>query len=192
MNSSYYIRDATEDDLPTIVEIYNEQIMNSSSLFMYSPVDLQNRLEWFMTTKSKGFPVLVAVKKGSNQDDQEDQTSKEEVAAYCSLGTFRDKPAYNASAEVSLYVHINHRRQGLGKILMNKIIEKADEINIHAIIASITVENSVSLNLYSNLGFRHIGTFKDTGYKFGRWLDVAFYELILPNGDRIHPKSEVQ
>ncbi|KAG2177575.1 hypothetical protein INT44_008087 [Umbelopsis vinacea] len=187
MNSSYYIRDATEADLPTIVEIYNEQILNSSSLFVYSPVGLDNRLEWFRTCKSKGFPIIVAAKKAS---DQEGEIKQEEVAAYCSLGTFRDKPAYNASAEVSLYVHVNHRRQGLGKVLMEKIIKMADEIDIHAIVASITIENSVSLNLYSKLGFRNIGTFKDSGYKFGRWLDVAFYELILPNGDRIHPKGE--
>lgn len=88
MNSSYYIRDATEADLPTIVEIYNEQILNSSSLFMYDPVGLENRLEWFNTCKSKGFPIIVAVKKS--------EVGQEEVAAYCSLGTFRDKPAYNA------------------------------------------------------------------------------------------------
>ena len=93
MNSSYYIRDATEADLPTIVEIYNEQILNSSSLFVYNPVGLDNRLEWFKTCKSKGFPIIVAVKKASSQ---EGEIGQEEVAAYCSLGTFRDKPAYNA------------------------------------------------------------------------------------------------
>ncbi|GAB5590852.1 hypothetical protein Unana1_05752 [Umbelopsis nana] len=184
MSKSYYIRDATEADMEQILEIYNEQIETSSSLFITSPVDLQNRLDWFRTCTTKGFPVLVAATKTTDQNNQE------EVAAYCSLGTFRDKPAYNASAEVSLYVHLNHRRQGLGKILMNKIIEKADEIGIHAIVASITTENEVSLNLYTKLGFKYVGTFKDTGYKFDRWLDVAFYELILPNGDRIHPKPQ--
>ena len=94
---------------------------------------------------------------------------------------------------------------------MAEIIKMADECNIHAIIgkismkllstvqvgshtdlflASITTENTASLNLYAKLGFRHVGTFKDTGYKFGRWLDVAFYELILPNAARIHPNKQ--
>ncbi|KAG2171366.1 hypothetical protein INT43_009027 [Umbelopsis isabellina] len=187
MSNTYYVRDATEADLPHILEIYNEQIENSSSLFIYSQVDLQNRVDWFRTCKSKGFPVIVAATKGTNEEGQKNQ---EQVAAYCSLGTFRDKPAYNASAEVSLYVHLDHRRQGLGKLLMAEIIKKADECKIHAIVASITTENSVSLNLYTKLGFRYVGTFKDTGYKFGRWLDVAFYELILPNGDRTIPSSE--
>jgi L-amino acid N-acyltransferase YncA len=102
MSSSYYIRDATEADLHTIVEIYNEQILNSSSLFVYSPVGLDNRLDWFRTCKSKGFPIIVAVKKASDQEGQEGEIKQEEVAAYCSLGTFRDKPAYNAYVNTRL------------------------------------------------------------------------------------------
>jgi L-amino acid N-acyltransferase YncA len=90
MSKSYYIRDATEADMEQILEIYNEQIETSSSLFITSPVDLQNRLDWFRTCTTKGFPVLVAATKTTDQNNQE------EVAAYCSLGTFRDKPAYNA------------------------------------------------------------------------------------------------
>lgn len=94
MSNTYYVRDATEEDLPRILEIYNEQIENSSSLFIYTQVDLQNRVDWFRTCKNKGFPIIVAATKGTNEGQQH----QEQVAAYCSLGTFRDKPAYNAYA----------------------------------------------------------------------------------------------
>jgi L-amino acid N-acyltransferase YncA len=94
MSQSYYVRNATEGDMPQILEIYNEQIETSSSLFISSKVDLQNRLEWFRSCKNKGHPVLVAATKTGELNGQ--GNNKEEVAAYCSLGTFRDKPAYNA------------------------------------------------------------------------------------------------
>lgn len=97
MSQSYYIRNATEADLAQILEIYNEQIENSSSLFISTSVDLQNRLDWFRTCQTKGFPVLVAATKTT------DENSQEEIAAYCSLGTFRDKPAYNAYVKILYY-----------------------------------------------------------------------------------------
>lgn len=80
----YAIREATEADLPDILEIYNERVLNSTCLFIYEPVTLENRLAWFKETKENNYPIIVAV-----------DNATQKTIAYASLGAFRGKPAYN-------------------------------------------------------------------------------------------------
>ncbi|CAO3611841.1 unnamed protein product [Cunninghamella echinulata] len=168
----YTIREATEADLEAILGIYNERVLHSTSLFVYDPIDLENRQTWFKDSKSKGYPVIVAVEKSTNQ-----------TIAYASLGPYRPHPAYVLAAEVSLYIHENHHRRGLGRILLDELIDIAKKMKLRSLIASITSENQPSLQLFSQYGFTLAGTFNDVGYKFGRFLDVTFLQRIITESD---------
>ena len=81
--------------------------------------------------------------------------------------------------EHSIYIHKDHRGRGLGKALMHEIIAAARSQNYHVMIGGIDVANASSIALHEKLGFVHAGTIKQAGFKFGRWLDLAFYQLTL-------------
>ncbi|KAI8379056.1 acyl-CoA N-acyltransferase [Radiomyces spectabilis] len=174
----YSIREATEEDLPAILDIYNEQVLNSTALFLYDPIPLQDRQSWFSDSKQLGYPVIVAVEK-----------STEQTIAYCSLGVFRSKPAYCLSAEISLYIHKSHHRQGLGKVLLSEMIRIAQEMRLRSIIASVTADNAASLGLFGKHKFVLAGKFHDVGYKFGCFLDVEFHELILDAAPKVNAQG---
>ncbi|KAG0183795.1 hypothetical protein DFQ28_000893 [Apophysomyces sp. BC1034] len=140
----YTIREANEDDLPSILEIFNERVLNSSSLFVYEAVPLENRQAWYRDAKAKGYPIIVVVEKETNK-----------VIAY------------------------DYHRRGLGRVMLQKMIRIAKDMGLRSIIASITSENEPSVRLFSVFQFKLAGVFHDVGYKFGRYLDVSFYELIL-------------
>ncbi|KAF7722252.1 hypothetical protein EC973_003502 [Apophysomyces ossiformis] len=164
----YTIRGATENDLPTIAEIYNERVRNSSSLFVYETVSLENRKAWYQDMKAKGYPIVVVV-----------ETATGRVAAYGCLGAFRPHPAYVLTTEISLYVHLDFHRRGLGRVMLKELIQIGRDMGLRSIIACITSENEPSIRLFSTSNFKFAGTFHDVGYKFGRYLSVSFYELIL-------------
>ena len=102
------------------------------------------------------------------------------VASY---GSFRAWPAYKYSVEHSVYVHKDHRGKGIGIALMQRLIAAAIEQQYHVMVGGIDVSNAGSIALHEKLGFVHAGTIKQAGFKFGRWLDLAFYQLILPTPD---------
>ncbi|KAI9252290.1 GNAT domain-containing protein [Phascolomyces articulosus] len=165
----YSIRKVEEQDLPAITEIYNERITNSTGLFIYDPLTVDYMKKWFETTKEMGYPAIVAVEKTTGQ-----------TVAYSYLGSFRSKPAYNLSAEITVYIHLDHHRQGLGRLLSLEIMRIAKDLKFKAITAGITSENTPSIGLFKSLGFNEAGVFRNTGYKFGRFLDVTFLEYCIP------------
>ncbi|KAI8071017.1 acyl-CoA N-acyltransferase [Gongronella butleri] len=164
----YDVREATENDLPDILEIYNERVLNSTCLFVYDPLPLSDRQAWFEDTKKKGYPVIVAVEKATGK-----------TVSYGSLGGFRSKPCYDLSAEISVYIHVDHHRRGLGQLLLVELIRISEQMKLRSIIASITADNAASMKLFEKHGFKFAGCFHDCGYKFGHFLDVNFLELIL-------------
>ena len=163
---SLTIRSAEIADLPAILEIVNDEILNSTAIFSHHVVTLENRREWFEARRERNFPVLVAV-------------LGKEVLGFASFGEFRPHDGYLHTVEHSVYVHKDHRGQGLGKVLMLELIKAAKTLNLHAIIGAIDAENVGSMALHEKLGFKHVGTLPEVGFKFGRWLDVAFYQLTL-------------
>ena len=160
------IRHATENDLPQILEIYNEIILNTTAVYYYEPHTLEMRKEWFEGRMKEGFPVFVAEEDGK-------------VLGMSSIGPFRVPTAYKFSVENTVHVAAAARGKGIGKLLMPPIIDAAKEMKMHAIIAGIDATNEVSLHLHKNFGFEEVAHFKQVGYKFGRWLDLKFLELIL-------------
>ncbi len=98
---------------------------------------------------------------------------------YASLSTFREKPAYQQTAEVSIYIHKDHYRKGLGRLLTTELIERSRQLGYHVLIAGITGGKEASTKLFLQLGFEPVGTFREVGFKFNQYRDVTFYQLIL-------------
>ena len=161
------LRDATIDDLPTIMEIYNDAVLNTTAIWNDVLVDLENRKEWFKLRQERGFPVIVAIKDGA-------------VAGYASYGDWRAFDGYRHTREHSIYVHKDARGAGIGKLLMQALIEHAANNDVHVLIGAIEAENTASIRLHETLGFRVVGRFSEVGTKFGRWLDLTCMELKLP------------
>ncbi|MFE8102047.1 N-acetyltransferase family protein [Brenneria goodwinii] len=159
-----------------ILDIFNEAIINSTALYDYKPRPLESMTAWFASRTAGGFPII----------GYEDEQGR--LLGFATYGSFRDRPAYKYSVEHSLYIHKDHRGKGLGKLLLQQLIAAAKAQGMHTLIAGIDAENSVSVALHEKLGFHHAGTIPQAAFKFGRWLDLVFYQLILETPH--HPTEE--
>lgn len=156
-----------EHQASAILDIFNDAILNTTALYEYKPRTMETMKTWFATKEANRFPVIGAV----NESD--------ELMGFASWGTFRAFPANKYTVEHSVYVHKDHRGRGLSLELMNAIVARAREAQLHTLIGGIDAANEVSIALHTKLGFAHAGTIKHAAFKFGRWLDLAFYQLIL-------------
>lgn len=160
--------DCTEGEhASAILEILNEAIVNSTALYDYKPRSPEAMEDWFATKRANGFPIVGAV----------DASGK--LLGFVSWGAFRAFPAYKYTREHSVYVHKEQRGRGLAKRLLTELIRRAREAQLHVLLGCIDAGNTASIHLHTQLGFVHSGTFSQVGFKFGRWLDVAFYQLNL-------------
>jgi L-amino acid N-acyltransferase YncA len=150
-----------------ILDILNEAIVNSTALYDYVPRPAESMVGWFKAKEDKNYPVL-----GLESDDGE-------LVGFASYGPFRAWPAYKYSVEHGIYVHKHHRQRGYARVLMQHLIDAAKRNDVHLLIGGIDAENHASIALHGSLGFVHAGTIRQAGFKFGRWLDLAFYQLIL-------------
>ena len=166
MNTGVIIREAKENDLPGLLEIYNEIILNTTAVFEYEPHTLEMRRNWFQTKQQQGFPVFVA-------------EEGEQIRGFSSFGPFRAWAAYLYSVENSVYVSEEARGKGIGKLLIPPLIDAAQKLGLHTLIASIEATNEASIRLHNYFGFKEVACFKEVGWKFNRWLDLKFLQLIL-------------
>jgi L-amino acid N-acyltransferase len=160
------IREAIEADLPQLLTIYNEIILNTTAVYDYEPHTMEMRRQWFEAKKLQGFPVFVA-------------DENERILGFSSIGPFRAWAAYKYSVENSVYVAANARGRGIGKLLLAPLIDAAGQLSLHTIIAGIDATNEASLRLHKSFGFEEVAHFKEVGWKFGRWLDLKFLQLIV-------------
>jgi phosphinothricin acetyltransferase len=160
------VRDATEEDLPQILEIYNDIIVNTTAVYDYHPHTLAMRKEWFETRKAEGYPIFVA---------EENKT----IVGFSTIGSFRKWAAYKYAVENSVYVASSYRGRGLGKLLLEPLITASKALNKHCILAGIDASNDASIALHKTYGFIEVAHFKEVGYKFGKWLDLKFLQLTL-------------
>ena len=165
-NNSIIIREAIKEDLSQMLAIYNDVILHTTAVYNYDPHTLEMRTEWFETKQQQGFPVFVA---------EENKV----VVGFSSIGPFRAWQAYQYTVENSVYVKSDCRGKGIGKLLMKPLIDAAKRLHLHAIVAGIDATNEVSITLHKQFGFLEVAHFKEVGYKFNRWLDLKFLELIL-------------
>lgn len=168
MDNGTHIRPAGEEDLAPILDIYNHVIINTTAVYSEKPHTLQMRKDWYDDRMKNNFPVYVADANGR-------------IAGFSSFGHFRVWPCYRYTVEVSVYVEASFRGQGISKMLLGALIKRAGEMNYHAMIAGISADNEVSINLHRSFGFEEVAHFREVGYKFGRFLDLKFLELLLEN-----------
>lgn len=161
------IRTAQESDLPELAEIYNYEVLNGTATFDVNPKDLDERREWLNSHNKDNHPLIVAEVDGH-------------VAGYASLSPYRDKEAYAATVELSVYIGPDYRRRGIARELIGVILREAGEReDIHTVISVITGGNDASIRLHEEFGFTYCGTIREAGTKFGRYLDIVNYQLMV-------------
>ena len=162
-----------QTEAAAILEIFNEAIANSTALYAYQPRTMDFMENWFRDKQAGNFPVIGAVDENG------------ELLGFASYGPFRPWPAYKYTVEHSVYVHKDHRGRKIGKMLMDELISRAVLQQYHVMIAAVDVTNQGSIALHEKLGFSHAGTIRHAGFKFERWCDLAFYQLLLTTPE--HP-----
>lgn len=163
------VRDARESDLPGLLDIYNEVIATSTAVYSYTPVTLDDRLQWWKARVARGFPVLVA-------------TDSSGVLGFSTFGDFRSWPGYRHTVEHSVHVRADMRGQGVGSQLVQALFPRAEALGMHVMIAGVDAANLPSIRFHERLGFEQAGLLREVGWKFDRWLDLVFLQR------RIGPK----
>ena len=159
------IRIVEPGDAPAIRDIYNREVLESTVTFDLVPRTLEDQVAW-IDEHSGGHPAVVAV-------------DGHDVVGFASLTPYRPRPAYMTTVEDSVYVHRDHRGAGVGALLLGELVDLAREHGFHAIIARIVGDHAASIRLHTACGFETIGTEREVGRKFGKWLDVVLMQKML-------------
>ncbi|MFO1240314.1 MAG: N-acetyltransferase family protein [Sphingomonadaceae bacterium] len=160
------IRSASVGDAPAIASIYAHHVLNGTASFDTVPrteAETAERISWIT---GQGWPFVVAELDGK-------------VLGYAYATQFRDRPAYAATCENSIYVHPEWIGQGIGRLLLTELIDRARECGFKQMIAVVGGGEPASVGLHEKLGFEHAGRMKSVGHKFGRWLDTVYMQLPL-------------
>jgi phosphinothricin acetyltransferase len=159
------IRLATPRDLPAINAIYNHYVLHWTSTYQTEPSTPEERAAWFDAHGEK-HPVTVAERAG-------------EIVAWGSLSRFHPRAAFARTVENSVYVRADCLRQGFGALILNDLIARARALRHHVIVAGISADQTASVEVHRRHGFVECGRLKEVGYKFDRWLDVVYMQLVL-------------
>ncbi|MEO0046731.1 MAG: hypothetical protein RL705_1922 [Bacteroidota bacterium] len=160
------IRPYRKEDAQTIVAIINYNILHSTALYDYHPRTLALQESIFEDKLKKGFPVIVAV-------------INEKVVGFGYYSEFRFREAYRFTVEHSVYVDNDYHGKGIGKIIMENLIDLAKKQHLHTMIAVIDSENQGSVTFHEQFGFKTVAVLKETGFKFDRWLHSQIMQLML-------------
>jgi len=161
------VRPARLADCPGILSIYNEAVRTTTASYDYEPRTLAHREEWFTAHERDRMAVLVA------------ESAVDGIVGWSALNKFHDRMGYRFTSENSVYVAEAWRGRGVGGRLLEPLVEAARGRGLHAIIACIDAQNEASIRLHQRFGFERVGLFRQVGYKFDRWLDVAYLQLLL-------------
>jgi len=161
------IRAATHADIPGILAIYNDAVLHTTASYDYEPTTLEARTAWYEAHMQQRMPIFVAEDGGA-------------IVGWSALHPYHPRIGYRYTVENSVYVAAERRGQGIGRTLLAPLIARARELGIHALIAAIDADNATSIRLHARFGFVQVGQLKEVGYKFDRWLDVIFMQLLLP------------
>ncbi len=163
------IRDATIEDAPAICDLYNALIPTTTTAWTESLEPLEQREAWFRKQGEARYPVLVADVDGV-------------VVGYCSYGSFRGDgkwPGYRFTVEHTIHVDRAHWGTGVGRVLMQALIERARAAGLHVMVGAVDSENAASLRFHEQLGFTTVATMPQVGRKFDRWLDLILVQRLI-------------
>jgi L-amino acid N-acyltransferase YncA len=167
-----WIRDCTDADLAATLEISNELIPTTTIAWTEHPLGIDERTRWFAEQLARGFPVLVADDAGT-------------VVGVASYGDFRDTShweGYRFSVELSIHVRGDRRGDGIGRRLMEALVDRATAAGVHVMVAAVDGDNVDSIRFHERLGFVEVARMPEVGFKFGRWLDLVLLQLTLRAG----------
>jgi len=172
------IRDALSADAPGICGIYNYYVENTVITFEEAPVSSEDMEGRVRETQEK-FPWLVWDEKG-------------EILGFAYAGSWKGRCAYRFSVESTVYVRQDVRGRGVGKALYGKLLEELSRRGVHMVLAGIALPNEESQALHERFGFKKAAHFSEVGFKFGRWVDVGYWEkrLTSPASDRLAKEEE--
>lgn len=159
------VRLATLADAEGIRAIYNREVLEGTATFDLRPRSPEDQRRW-LTDRSGAHAVMVAVEDG-------------EVIGFGSLSAYRDRPAYSTTVEDSIYVAPGHQGQGVGRALLDALVEAAQLRGFHTVIGRIAGGNEASIALHQRCGFTVVGVEREVGRKFRRWLDVTIVQRVL-------------
>lgn len=168
------IRDATEHDIRSIIDIYNALIPTRTITWTETLETYERRARWFQRQRREGFPVLVAADSG-------------EVVGYTSYEHFRGEgkwPGYRGTVEHTIHIREGYWRLGIGRALMEELVERARAAGIHVMVGAIDGDNEASIRFHERLGFVEVARMPETGQKFGRWLSLVLMQRILDLRER--------
>lgn len=160
------IRSVTPSDSAKLCQIYNHYVIHSFATFEEIPITDDEMATRIQKVLAEGLPWLVEIE-------------NEAIMGYAKAAKWRERPAYRYSVETSIYVSRNFTQQGFGSVLYQRLIDQIKKLDLHAVMAGIALPNPASLALHEKLGFKKVAHFKEVGLKFGRWIDVGYWELIL-------------
>jgi L-amino acid N-acyltransferase YncA len=162
--STIEVRAATADDLAAAAAIYDEQVRTGISTFDLEPPPLsywQHRL----ASTEPGDHFLVA-------DDGE-------IVGFAYSSAYRPRPGYRLTRETSVYLNERSRGHRLGRRMYDDLLDRVRADGIHVVLALVALPNPASIALHEACGFEHLGTMREVGWKFDRWLDTAWYQRVL-------------
>jgi phosphinothricin acetyltransferase len=160
------IREYQTPDTQAILDIINYNILHSTALYDYTIRNYEQQKAILEDKTNKGFPVIVAELNG-------------ELVGFGMYSEFRFREAYKFTVEHSVYVSEKYIGNGIGKVLLTELIELAKAQGLHTMIGVIDSENQGSIAFHEQFGFKTVGIIKESGYKFDRWLDSVFMQLLL-------------
>ena len=165
---SIELRAAHVDDAGAIREIYNHEVLNTTATFDLVPRGIDEQRDW-LANRQGAFAAIVAV----------DATLGGTVLGFASLSPYKERAAYRTTVEDSVYVHRDAHGRGIGKLLLNRLLDVATASGFHAVVARIEASGTASRALHSSCGFGLVGVEREVGRKFNRWLDVAVMQCVL-------------
>lgn len=168
MVMDFLIRPAQTEDLAQILKIYNTEIMHGTANWNHVAKTLAELTLWFNELTAQHYPIYVAQQKYSA-----------DIVGFADYAAFRSIHGFKQTVEHSVFVHPDFTGQGLGKALMLKLIQQAQQQNLHVMVAAIDHTNLGSIALHEKLGFKHSGYMPQVGQKFGQWRDLVLMQLIL-------------
>lgn len=160
------LRDYITEDTQEILDIINYNILNSTALYDYKVRSYEQQKVLLEEKINKNFPVIIAELNGV-------------VVGFGMYSEFRFREAYKFTVEHSVYVNKDFHGKGIGKLLLQELIELAKKQGLHTMIAVIDSENQSSIDFHEKFGFKTVGIIKESGFKFDRWLHSVFMQLIL-------------
>lgn len=167
MHHSIVIRRATQDDAADIQRIYNYAILHTTATFDIEPKTLADRVEW-LKKHTDAYPVIIAL-------------IDSKIVGWAAIGPYGERKAFQYSVENAVYIDCDYQGRGVGSALLAELLKLSEELGYHAVIALVVGDNESSVKLHEKFGFAHVGTMREVGWKFDKWLDLLIYEIIIRN-----------